>query len=103
MDIDLEHWPAQGRVGLATAGDFAGNYVFVFSEEGWWGFYTADGVDDMLPDDEFLRLRLEAAAVEWLEPDEDAIVERELFAMRPLKSQLYPDQSFKARFKKRRT
>lgn len=85
METDLDNWPTQGRVGYATAGDFRLTHVFVFPEVGGrWGFYTSDGVDDVLPSASFLLSRLEEAKVRWLEPEDDLIVERAIFAMRPL-------------------
>ena len=94
MRLKVDDWPRQGRVGRATAGDYAGDYVFVFPDiEGRWGFYTSSGVDDMLPDLEYLKWRLESAKVEWLDAPDDERVEREIFAMRPLTSQFESEPS----------
>lgn len=82
MDDD---WPVEGKVGLATAGEYDGQFVFVFPEEpGFWGFYTSRGGDDAIPDADFIENRIRAAKVVWLVEPEESIVERAVFAMRPL-------------------
>jgi len=87
--IELSNWP-EGRVGFARAGAHRGEFVFVFPEiEGRCGYYTSGGIDDVLPDIEYLHWVLETDQVEWLDPEMDAEVERKIFDMRPLTPSVY--------------
>ena len=83
--LTLESWPSQGRVGRAKAGPWAGSYVFIWPEIwGYWGCYSSDGTDDVLPLAEWVQRRIDEADVDWLSGDEEVAVERAVFAMRPI-------------------
>lgn len=88
----LREWPREGRVGIATSGEYSGQYVFLFPDiDEFWGWYTSAGDDDLLPGLEAVMDRLGRASIQWLDSDDDARIEKEVFAMRPLESQFTPE------------
>lgn len=88
--ISADDVPSQGRIGrwLPDTGDEV--FVFVFPEiRGQWGFYTSDGGDDILPDWEYLTNRISEGEFTWIDDRDDRIVEKSIFAMRPISGSQY--------------
>lgn len=90
----IENWPSQGRVGrLRDHGERTGVLVFVFPEaDGRWGFYSSDGDDAVLPNDQELLRAFGEMQIEWLVGDEEEALERAVFGMRPLVSSVFNNE-----------
>ena len=101
LPLSLTTWPSQGRIGKATKGDWASEYVFVFPEtRGFWAFYSSGGTDDILPSSGWVDRRIVDAEIEWLDAgtDNEVAIEREKFGMRPIvHSQFDPPESIAVR------
>ncbi|MFJ4880827.1 hypothetical protein ACIP93_37235 [Streptomyces sp. NPDC088745] len=93
MEIDRASWPAGGRVGFITKGDYAGSYLLLSVEvDSWWAFYISEDPhekspqaiksDDFWASDEEVPGIVAEMAVQWVDASMDEDVEREIFDIR---------------------